>query len=88
MRSKADNTQSALGDVFRGQCHYNKRRYPESRDKTPQADAYFGSAEAIIKQDERIKCLTIQHRRLQNRKITASLNSQEKTGTPLIHHPF
>jgi len=35
------------------------------------ADAYFGRAEAIIKQRERIKRKTIEDRRLQYRKIAA-----------------
>jgi len=51
--------------------HYNHRRYHESLDNVTPADAYFGRAEAIIKQRERIKRLTIQHRRLQHRKIAA-----------------
>ena len=51
--------------------HYNHRRYHESRDKMTPADAYFGRAEAIIKQRERIKRKTIEHRRLQHRKRAA-----------------
>jgi transposase InsO family protein len=51
--------------------HYNHRRYHESLDNVTPADAYFGRAEAIIKQRERIKRQTIQHRRLQHRKIAA-----------------
>jgi putative transposase len=35
------------------------------------ADAYFGRASAIIKQRERIKRQTIEHRRLQHRKLAA-----------------
>ncbi|MDB5736589.1 MAG: transposase, orfB [Sphingomonas bacterium] len=35
------------------------------------ADAYFGRASSIIKQRERIKRQTIEHRRLQHRKIAA-----------------
>jgi hypothetical protein len=35
------------------------------------ADAYFGRAPAIIKQRERIKRQTIEHRRLQHRKLAA-----------------
>ncbi len=34
-------------------------------------DAYFGRAETIIKQRERIKRKTIEHRRLQHRQIAA-----------------
>jgi len=40
------------------------------RNVTP-ADAYFGRAEAIIKQRERIKRKTIEQRRLHHRKIAA-----------------
>ena len=49
----------------------NHRRYHESLDNVTPADAYFGRAAAIIKQRERIKRQTIQHRRLQHRKIAA-----------------
>jgi len=35
------------------------------------ADACFGRAEAIIKQRARIKRQTIEHRRLQHRKLAA-----------------
>jgi hypothetical protein len=35
------------------------------------ANAYFGRAPAIIKQRERIKQQTIEHRRLQHRKLAA-----------------
>ena len=51
--------------------HYNHRRYHESLDNVTPADAYFGRADAIIKQRERIKRQTIEHRRLQHRKLAA-----------------
>ena len=51
--------------------HYNHRRYHESLGNVTPADAYFGRAEAIIKQRERIKRKTIEHRHLQHRKIAA-----------------
>ncbi len=35
--------------------HYNHKRYRESANKVLPADAYFGRAEAIIKQSETIK---------------------------------
>ncbi len=35
--------------------HYNHQRYHESLKNVTPADAYFGRAEAIIKQRERIK---------------------------------
>jgi len=51
--------------------HYNNRRYHESLSNVTPADAYFGRAASIIKHRERIKRKTIQHRRLQYRKIAA-----------------
>ena len=51
--------------------HYNHRRYHESLNNVTPADAYFGRAEAIIQQRERIKRQTIKHRRLQHRKLAA-----------------
>ncbi len=44
--------------------HYNHQRYHESLSNVTPADAYFGRAEAIIKQRERTKRKTIEHRRL------------------------
>jgi putative transposase len=35
------------------------------------SDAYFGRASAIVQQRERIKRQTIEHRRLQHRKLAA-----------------
>ena len=51
--------------------HYNHQRYHESLKNVTPADAYFGRAEAIIKQRERIKRKTIEQRRLQHRKLAA-----------------
>ena len=51
--------------------HYNHQRYHESLSNVTPADAYFGRAETIIKQRERIKRQTIEHRRLQHRKLAA-----------------
>jgi len=51
--------------------YYNHLRYHESLKNVTPADAYFGRAEAIIKQRERIKRKTIEHRRLQHRKLAA-----------------
>ncbi|CAG4912718.1 unnamed protein product [Acidocella sp. C78] len=51
--------------------NYNHRRYHESLNNVTPADAYFGRAPAIIKQHERIKWKTIEHRRLQHRKLAA-----------------
>ena len=51
--------------------HYNHQRYHESLKNVTPADAYFGRAQAIIKQRERIKRKTIEQRRLHHRKIAA-----------------
>ena len=51
--------------------YYNHQRYHESLNNVTPADAYFGRAEAIIQQRERIKRQTLEHRRLQHRKIAA-----------------
>ena len=51
--------------------HYNHRRYHESLSNVTPADAYFGRAEMIVKQRERIKRKTIEYRRLQHRKLAA-----------------
>jgi len=51
--------------------HYNHQRYHESLNNVTPADAYFGRAQAIITQRERIKRKTIEHRRLQHRKLAA-----------------
>jgi len=49
----------------------NHQRYHESLHNVTPADGYFGRAPAIIKQRERIKRQTIEHRRLQHRKLAA-----------------
>ena len=51
--------------------HYNHHRYHESLDNVTPADAYFGRASAIIERRERIKQQTIEHRRLQHRRLAA-----------------
>jgi putative transposase len=51
--------------------HYNHQRYHESLSNLTPADAYFGRAATILKQRERIKQKTIEHRRLQHRKLAA-----------------
>ena len=40
-------------------------------DTVTPADAYFGRATPVLAERERIKRQTIEHRRLQNRKIAA-----------------
>lgn len=51
--------------------HYNHERYHESLNNVTPADVYFGRAQSILNQRERIKEKTIQHRRLQYRKAVA-----------------
>jgi putative transposase len=51
--------------------HYNHQRYHESLSNVTPADAYFGRAATILKQREKIKQKTIEHRRLQHRKLAA-----------------
>ena len=51
--------------------HYNHQRYHEALCNVTPADAYFGRAASILNQRERIKRQTIEHRRLQHRKLAA-----------------
>ena len=51
--------------------HYNHRRYHEGLDNVTPADAYFGRAQTIIKQRERIRRQTNEHRRWPHRKRAA-----------------
>jgi putative transposase len=51
--------------------HYNHQRYHESLNNVTPADAYFGRAQAILKQRERIKQQTLKQRRLLHRKLAA-----------------
>ena len=46
--------------------HYNNARYHESLDNLTPADVYFGRAETILLERERIKRQTIANRRLQH----------------------
>ncbi|OAO02589.1 hypothetical protein A8B75_11650 [Sphingomonadales bacterium EhC05] len=65
-------TGAALAAVIKGN-DIARRAFEvdvSGRRLTP-ADAYFGRAIAIIKQRERIKKQTIEHRRLQHRKLAA-----------------
>jgi putative transposase len=52
-------------------AHYNHQRYHESLSNVTPADAYFGRAKAIPAKRARIKRITIEHRRLQHRKLAA-----------------
>jgi hypothetical protein len=47
-------------------AHYNHARYHESLDNHSPADVYFGRAEAVLLERERIKRQTIANRRLQH----------------------
>jgi putative transposase len=51
--------------------HYNHRRYHESIDNLTPADVYFGRGQAILAERAYVKRQTIQHRRLQHRKLVA-----------------
>jgi len=51
--------------------HYNHARYHESIDNLTPADVYFGRAETILAERERIKRATIANRRLQHQLQTA-----------------
>ena len=46
--------------------HYNNCRYHESLSNLTPADVYFGHAQTILLERERIKRVTIQNRRLQH----------------------
>ena len=52
-------------------AYYNHKRYHERLNNVTPADAYLGRAALIIKQRERIKKQTIEHRRLQHCKLAA-----------------
>ena len=51
--------------------HYNHQRYHESLGNVTPADAYFGRDRQIHAQRAAIKKQTIEHRRLQHRKLAA-----------------
>jgi putative transposase len=51
--------------------HYNHRRYHESLDNVTPADVYFGRAQTILLDRQRIKRATIRNRRLQHQKHAA-----------------
>jgi putative transposase len=51
--------------------HYNHRRYHESLSNLTPADVYFGRAQTILLERERIKRDTIRNRRLQHQKNAA-----------------
>jgi len=51
--------------------YYNNQRYHESLNNVTPADVYFGRDKAILREREKIKKYTIQHRRLQHQKQAA-----------------
>ena len=51
--------------------HYNHTRYHESLENVTPADAYFGRAADILRRRAGVKRQTLEHRRLQHRKIAA-----------------
>jgi putative transposase len=51
--------------------HYNHVRYHESLNNLTPADVYFGRAETILVERERIKRATIANRRLQHQLLAA-----------------
>lgn len=51
--------------------HYNHQRYHESLNNVTPADVYFGRAQAILKQRERIKRKTLETRGLHHRQHAA-----------------
>ena len=51
--------------------HYNHHWYHESLNNVTPSDVYFGRAQAILNQRERIKRKTLEIRRLQHRKLAA-----------------
>ncbi len=51
--------------------HYNHHRYHESLNNVTPSEVYFGRAQAILNQRERIKRTTLEIRRLQHRKLAA-----------------
>ena len=55
-------------------AHYNHARYHESLDNLTPADVYFGRAEAVLLERERIKRQTIANRRLQHQQPRTNLN--------------
>lgn len=64
-----DALRKAIADFVH---HYNQHRYHESLNNVTPADVYFGKAQRIMRQRERIKLKTIQRRRklyLENRSL-------------------
>ena len=73
MAAVPESTLPAYGEVFASYADHGGRSVLQiiSIDNLTPADVYFGRAQTIIKQRERIKRKTIEHRRLQHRKLAA-----------------
>ena len=67
--------------------HYNHARYHESLDNLTPADVYFGRAQTILLERERIKRQTIAHRRLQQRGADDGLDRPALPVLPPPVHP-
>jgi putative transposase len=52
-------------------AYYNEQRYHESLGNLTPADVYFGRGQAILLERERIKCQTLQQRRLRHQERAA-----------------
>jgi putative transposase len=65
--------------------HYNHQRYHESLTNVTPADAYFGRAEAIIKQRERIKRQTWNIGACYTASSPPNINPQDEANAPLIY---
>ena len=61
--------------------HFNHQRYPESLNSITLSDVYFGCDKAILQQRERIKCKTLETRRLHHRQRAAQSNQISRTLT-------
>lgn len=59
------------GQIGRFIDHYNHQRYHESINNLTPADVYFGRAQSILQQRERVKQSTFKLRRLQYHKKAA-----------------
>src|SRR4029077_16601963 len=56
--------------------HYNHRRYHESLGNLTPADVYFGRAQTILLERERVKRDTIRNRRLQHQRTPRKISRQ------------
>jgi hypothetical protein len=68
---RSDFDRAPLQRIAAFAAHYNHARHHESLANLTPADVYFGQAETILLERERIKPKTIANRRLQNRRRAA-----------------